>query len=108
MKHFFKQEQDKRIAIQKAVEHCISHGKLVDYLTMRKSEVVDMLEQYYSFEDELKTVKEESYEDGFNNGFSNGFKIAKQVLQLFSKQYSMEDIAKECNLSIEQVATILE
>ena len=116
IKQFFKQEPDKRLAIQKAVDNCISHGKLVEYLTMRKSEVIDMLEHYYSFEEELKIVKEESYEDGFhdgfdngfNNGFSNGFKIAKQVLKLFSKQYSMEDIARECNLSIEQVEAILE
>lgn len=47
-------------------------------------------------------------EEGHREGLNSGIMLTKQVLQLSAGGKSIEDIARECSISPEQVKRILE
>ena len=50
----------------------------------------------------------EKIEEGREKGREEGILLAKKVLKLSAQGYTISEIAKECNISIEQVKIILE
>lgn len=63
-------------SVQMAVDYCIEHGILRDFLLANKAEVVKM--SIFEYDEELhakylrKEGREEGYKDGYNNGYDNG------------------------------------
>ena len=108
IKQFHKLEQNLELAVQKAIELCLQQGVLSDYLSQRKSEVIDMLALEYTIEDEMRDTYEDGFSNGFNNGFNNGQVLTKKVFQLFLNNYTIPEIATKCAISEEEVQSILE
>ena len=69
----YQETQPLEEAVRHAVDHCIKHNILKDFLLANKAEVVRMT--LYEYDEELhkQTIRKESYEDGFDDGFNNGF-----------------------------------
>ena len=103
-------------AVRHAVDHCIKHNILKDFLLANKAEVVRMT--LYEYDEELhkQTIRKESYEDGFDDGFNNGFdngfgdgeltNLTKQVCRKLHKNKSPETIADELEEDIDTIQHI--
>ena len=107
-------------AVRHAVDHCIRHNILKDFLLANKAEVIRMT--LYEYDEELhkQTIRKESYEDGFDDGFNNGFEngfdngfgdgeltnLTKQVCRKLQKNKSPETIADELEEDIDTIQHI--
>ena len=99
-------EYDLETAIEKAIEYCVSHDVLKDFLLEHKSEVADMLRMEY---DETKTmdhIKEDYFEEGQAVGAIKT-KVAL-ICKKLNKGMSQENIAELLEEDISYVKEICE
>lgn len=91
-------------AVQMAVNHCIEHGILREFLLANKAEVVRM--SIFEYDEELhkKTLREEGFEDGYN--FGELSKLVKQVCCKLIKNKTPEIIADELEEDLETIQHI--
>ena len=59
-------------ALKNAIDYCISHNKLKNFLMKHSSEVRNMLYQEFNMEDAIEVAKEESFERGVEQGIEQG------------------------------------
>ena len=89
-------------AVQKAVTECIQENILADFLRKNRAEVIAMsIFEYDKVEEEKKLRKAE-----FDAGVEQGLKQASTdtALRLLKTgKFDAKEIAKLCNLSIEEV-----
>ena len=89
-------------AVQKAVTECIQENILADFLRKNQAEVIPMsIFEYDKVEEEKKLRKAE-----FDAGVEQGLKQASTdtALRLLKTgKFDAKEIAKLCNLSIEEV-----
>ena len=89
-------------AVQKAVTECIQENILADFLRKNQAEVIAMsIFEYDKVEEEKKLRKAE-----FDAGVEQGLKQASTdtALRLLkTRKFDAKEIAKLCNLSIEEV-----
>ncbi len=94
--------------MERAIQECISEGVLKDFLEKHRAEAKEMSIFEYDQEKHMKQEREAAWEEGHREGFNSGIMLTKQVLQLSARGKSIEDIARECSISPEQVREILE
>ena len=68
------QQMEPREAMDAAVATCMSDGFLVDYLALRRSEVIDMLLAEWKEEEYREMLRREAKEDGYDEGYGEGKK----------------------------------
>ncbi|WP_303138228.1 hypothetical protein [uncultured Eubacterium sp.] len=114
IREFQQKTYDLETAIEKAIEYCVSHDVLKDFLLEHKSEVADMLRMEY---DETKTmdhIKEDYFEEGQAVGIKKGETIGAiktkvaLICKKLSKGMSQEDIAELIEEDISYVKEICE
>ena len=59
-------------ALEEAVEYCIDHGILSEFLRRNRSEVLGMLLEEFDVEKYERTIKKEGYEEGHASGLREG------------------------------------
>ena len=59
-------------AREEAVEYCIEHGILSEFLRRHRSEVLGMLLEEFDIEKYERTIKKEGYEEGHASGLREG------------------------------------
>ncbi|MGN1151754.1 MAG: hypothetical protein ACI4SN_06290, partial [Lachnospiraceae bacterium] len=59
-------------ALEEAVEYCIDHGILSEFLKRYRSEVLGMLLEEFDVEKYERTIKKEGYEEGHASGLREG------------------------------------
>ena len=59
-------------ALEEAVEYCIDHGILSEFLRRHRSEVLGMLLEEFDVEKYERTIKKEGYEEGHASGLREG------------------------------------
>ena len=59
-------------ALEEAVEYCIDHGILSEFLRRHRSEVLGMLLEEFDVEKYERTIKKEGYEEGRASGLREG------------------------------------
>ena len=59
-------------ALEEAVEYCIEHGILSEFLRRHRSEVLGMLLEEFDVEKYERTIKKEGYEEGHADGHASG------------------------------------
>ena len=59
-------------ALEEAVEYCIEHGILSEFLKRYRSEVLGMLLEEFDVEKYERTIKKEGYEEGHASGLREG------------------------------------
>ena len=114
IREFQQKTYDLETAIEKAIEYCVSHDVLKDFLLEHKSEVADMLRMEY---DETKTmdhIKEDYFEEGQAVGIKKGETIGaiktkvELICKKLSKGMSQENIAELLEEDISYVKEICE
>ena len=119
-------------AIEKAVTDCIHDNILADILRSHKAEVTNMILDEYDEKFHIASEKKLSFEEGRISGFKSGHAsgieegraiekhltdianqradnatTSKNILLLHLKQFSMEQISKRLNVSIDTVQETL-
>ena len=61
-------------ALEEAVEYCIEHGILSEFLRRHRSEVLGMLLEEFDVEKYERTIKKEGYEEGHADGHASGLR----------------------------------
>jgi hypothetical protein len=88
-------------ALETAIQYCIDHDFLKDYLTNRGSEVINMLFGEYNFDRALEVRYEEGQEDGITQGITQErAEIARNALKEGS---TVEFVQKITGLSREEI-----
>ena len=59
-------------ALEEAIEYCIDHGILSEFLKRYRSEVLGMLLEEFDVEKYERTIKKEGYEEGHTSGLREG------------------------------------
>ncbi|MGN0170020.1 MAG: hypothetical protein ACI39H_04570 [Lachnospiraceae bacterium] len=101
-------------AVPMAVDYCIEHGILRDFLLANKAEVIKMSIFEYDEERHKKFIREEGYEDGFSAGHSQGISqgIKAMILENLEENVPteriLEKIQKHFHLTEEDAETYFE
>lgn len=87
-----------KAAVDCAVQHCIEHGILADFLRKHRAEVTNVILTEYDHERHIKNEKQNSYLEGRKEGF------IMATIQIYKRiGWTEEDICKalikECELS---------
>ena len=115
-----RKEMELEDAIRTTIDECIRDGILKDFLLKNKAEVYHMC--LYEFDVELheRVLREEEREEGRlegiregrlagqQEGMQNGKKFAKQVFKAFMSGKTLETIAEELNVPLEEVKNLVD
>ena len=96
-------------AVPLAVDYCITHDILKDFLLANKAEVVSM--SIFEFDEELykKSIREEGYEDGYKKGLQQGRDESRNVIEQKAAELEQKDDAiKQKDAEIERMKKLLE
>ena len=72
VREYKKETNDLGGAISLAIDYCIAHNILKDYLKDRGAEVRNMMTMEYNHDLELQATKEEGFEEGMDQGLQRG------------------------------------
>lgn len=98
--------EDQENAIPYAVDECIEKGVLKDFLIAHKAEVIGMILTEWNEEKFLQQLKKEYTEDGEERGKHNQREKDIDIIRTLKNGKSVEDIAKELSISVEEVQAI--
>ena len=84
-------------ALEEAVEYCIDHGILSEFLRRHRSEVLGMLLEEFDVEKYERTIKKEGYEEGHVSGLQEG--RASDVLTILEQKGTIPADLRERILS---------
>ena len=90
-----------QVALEEAVEYCIDHGILSEFLRRNRSEVLGMLLEEFDVEKYERSIKKEGYEEGHASGLREGHVSGVQE----GKQKAGEQINKLTVVLLEQNRT---
>lgn len=85
---------DEKDYMKKAIEHCIEHHILEEYLRRKGSEVVSFLCAEYNYEMDMKVKGQEKYEDGFEDGFEDGQDNLAKLISVLLEENKLEEVKK--------------
>lgn len=97
---------------KEAIEYCIEHDILSEYLKMRRHEVYNFLVAEYDYDLDMKMQGEEkrriAFKEGIKKGIKEGEKNAKIALAKMMKQskYSILEIIKLTGLTQEEIENL--
>ena len=96
-------------ALEEALEYCIDHGILSEFLRKNRSEVLGMLLEEFDVEKYERTIKKEGYEEGHAEGHASGLREghasglqegrASDVLTILEQKGTITDDLRERILS---------
>lgn len=102
----YKQKYDDiRDAMENAIDYCISHDILKDFLLEMKNEAMNTLLTEYDEQKTMEYLRQDAYDDGRNDGFAEGESsglvkgekrhLVSLVCKKMTKSKSVEQIADE-------------
>ena len=100
-------------AHEHAVKECIRNGILVDYLTKKGSEVINMLIAEYDYDLDIEVQREEAFEAGKAAGKVTGELegrdklLYEQIRKNFSKGRTPEEMADVLGVPVEKINEII-
>ncbi|MDD6441092.1 MAG: hypothetical protein PUG71_03125 [bacterium] len=93
-------------ALEEAVEYCIDHGILSEFLRRHRSEVLGMLLEEFDVEKYERTIKKEGYEEGHASGLQEG--QASAILTILERKGTIPNALRERILSQKDEAVLKE
>ncbi|MBQ7707014.1 MAG: hypothetical protein IJT72_04455 [Lachnospiraceae bacterium] len=78
-------------AVPLAVDYCIKHNILKDFLLANKAEVISM--SIFEFDEELykKSIREEGYEEGIEKGLKQGREESRSIIEQRNNEIKQKD-----------------
>ena len=70
--HYGRTDEDLLVDIQMAIDYCIEHNILRDFLIKRRNEVTKSMKLDYTFDRQLELEREDAREEGFEEGLEEG------------------------------------
>jgi len=100
LERFFTQQSGDRVeAMKNAVQYCLEHGILKEYMERHAEEVLNMRITDWNLEDALAVTREEALEDGFERGLERGRAEKREIARrLKAMGLSDEQIAEATGL----------
>ena len=95
---------DREEAMNAAIDYCIAHGILEDILRKHRSQILGALLEEFDEKKYAKTLREEGREEGWEAGREAGLQIGREA----ERQEMAEAIARQLNLSVEEVLEMRE
>jgi len=102
---FTQQSGDRLKAMKNAVQYCLDHGILREYMEQHAEEVLNMRITDWNLEDALAVEREEGMEDGFKRGREEGLSEGLQRGRNDEKRETARKL-KAIGLSPEQIAEV--
>ena len=96
--------------MKKAIEYCIEHHILEEYLRRKGSDVVGFLCAEYDYEMDMQVKGEEKYEEGYVAGEREGYAAGetKTIISLVKDNLLTKELAAErLNLDVEQFEQLI-
>lgn len=100
--------------MKQAIEYCIKHDILAEYLSRKGSEVMNFLCAEYDYEMDMQYRKKEAYEEGFERGIECGIERGalseriNRICKKLKKSCTPEQIAEQLEEDIEFVNCVCE
>ena len=91
-------------AIKLASEQCIAENVMVDFLREHSMEVEEMLATEWDWDECIKVERKEGFDEGRVKGKEEE---RKEMIRMFSKKLSPEDIAETLHVAKEYVLDVL-
>ena len=88
-------------AINQAIDYCIHHDVMKDFLTERSKEVYDMVSFKWDADMAKEVWQEEAMQKGLEKGVEKG--VEKTALEMLRDKVDMNSIAKYTKLSLEKL-----
>lgn len=108
VREYKKETGDLSKAISLAMDYCIEHNILKDYLKDRGAEVRNMMTMEYDHDLELQATKEEGFEEGMEEGLERGLDKGINALIEACRELDIQDsviiskVMKKFNLTREE------
>ena len=104
------------IAVDKTIAECIQSDVLRDFLIKHRQEAREMSILEYDYDGHMQVIREEGLKDGEARGEARGevrgeakgIALTKKIFKLSASGKTIEEIAKECEVTEEKVKSILE
>lgn len=101
-RHYLAQKLEKRDAYARAIDYCIKHDILKEFLRKHRAEVIGMLLTDFDAEKYERTIRQEGLEEGIEQGIEEGcIDAARRMLQ--DGELPLEKIALYSGLPLEEV-----
>lgn len=97
----YSEEED---AIKQAINECIVHGILAEYLKRKGSEVMNMLIAEYSYEEDIEVKQQEARVEGKKEGMILSGRIFQRVKE--TPDHTDKQVADEIGCTIEDVKNV--
>lgn len=103
---------DINAAIENAIDYCIEHDVLKDFLLERKTEAMHTLLTEYDEKKTMEYLRQDAYDDGFVKGESTGFTKGENQLMVslickkLSKGKSVNQIADDLEEDVSKIKEI--
>ena len=110
IREFRQKGLDLDLSIEEAIEYCLTHEVLKDFLLEHKSEVADMLRMEYDEARTMNHLKEDYYEEGVKDGETIGEMKTKisLICRKLIKGMSQRDIAELLEEDVSYVKEVCE
>ena len=99
--HYGRTDEDLLVDIQMAIDYCIEHNILRDFLIKRRNEVTKSMKLDYTFDRQLELEREDAREEGFEEGLEEGRReerdIVNQLITLLLSDGRTEDLKKSAS-----------
>ena len=103
-------------AIDRAIDSCIDDGILCEFLIKHRGEVRNVVLSSFDQENHDRILKEEyirqgieiGQQQGIEIGQQRGIEIGKRIFKLHIEGKSEDEIAAECDISVDEVKKVLE
>ncbi|WP_455951026.1 hypothetical protein [Eubacterium sp.] len=98
--------------MENAIDYCINHNVLREFLLERKAEAMHTLLTEYDEQKTMEYLRQDAYDDGFTEGASSGFAkgekrhLVSLVCKKMTKSKSIEQIADELEEDIPLIQKI--
>ncbi len=115
--HNGRTDEELIIDIELAIDYCVEHDILKEFLLTHRSEVTKNMQLDYTFDRQIELEREDAREEGREEGLEEGLeegrkegiklKLKNIIHSMYDKNYTVEQISDVVELSTDQVKTIL-
>ncbi len=105
-RQYMAEGHDMQEAIDGAIDYCIDHDILADFLKRYRSEVLGMLLEDFDVEKYERSLKREGYENGERAGLQRGQEMT--ITKLLSKGMDSRQISDLLDIPVEQIDAVRE
>ena len=95
--HYGRTDEDLLVDIEMAIDYCIEHDILKDFLIKRRNEVTKSMKLDYTFDRQLELEREDAREEGLEEGREQGRDIVNQLITLLLSDGRTEDLKKSAS-----------